>query len=88
MADDRSSDEGKTIVAPNIGLVTKQTVQVGPRWAVIGIFLILFGGMLYLTASFILPVVFALPSSASSGVGSRCPSRSPRSSWFSVLWSA
>ena len=60
MADDRSSDEGKTIVAPNIGLVTKQTVQVGPRWAVIGIFLILFGGMLYLTASFILPVVFAL----------------------------
>lgn len=60
MADDRSTDEGKTIVAPNIGLVTKQTVQVGPRWAVIGIFLILFGGMLYLTASFILPVVFAL----------------------------
>lgn len=60
MAEKRSADEGKTIVAPNIGLVTKQTVQVGPRWAVIGIFLILFGGMLYLTASFILPVVFAL----------------------------
>ncbi|KAA0970118.1 AI-2E family transporter [Aureimonas fodinaquatilis] len=52
--------ERKTVVAPNIGLVTKQTVQVGPRWAVIGIFLILLGGALYLTASFLLPVVFAI----------------------------
>ena len=34
--------------------------QVGPRWAVIGIFVILFGGALYLTATFTLPVVFAL----------------------------
>ncbi|WP_062226387.1 AI-2E family transporter [Aureimonas frigidaquae] len=55
-----SGGDPKMIVAPNIGLVNRQTVQSGPRWAVIGIFLILFGGMLYLTASFILPVVFAL----------------------------
>lgn len=51
--------EGTTVVAPNIGLVNRQTLQVGPRWAVIGIFLILLGGALYLTASFTLPVVFA-----------------------------
>ena len=34
--------------------------SIGPRWAVIGIFLILLGGALYLTASFTLPVVVAL----------------------------
>ncbi len=57
--DSDETAEGTTVVAPNIGLVNRQTFQVGPRWAVIGIFLILLGGALYLTASFTLPVVFA-----------------------------
>lgn len=48
------------IVTRNIGLINKQTVQIGPRWAVIGIFLIMLGGALYMTASFTLPVIFAL----------------------------
>ncbi|MDY8107795.1 AI-2E family transporter [Fulvimarina sp. 2208YS6-2-32] len=46
--------------ATAIGLVAKQTVEVGPRWAVIGIFFILLFGALYLTASFVLPVIVAL----------------------------
>lgn len=52
--------EATTVVSPNIGLVNRQTIQVGPRWAVIGIFLILFFGALYLSRDFVLPVVFAL----------------------------
>ena len=34
--------------------------SIGPRWAIIGIFLILLFGALYLTSSFLLPVVIAL----------------------------
>ncbi|WP_244630961.1 AI-2E family transporter [Aureimonas sp. ME7] len=49
-----------TVAPPTIGLVNQQTFQIGPRWAVTGIFLILLFGALYLSASFILPVVFAL----------------------------
>lgn len=59
MPDGEDITGAKKVVAPNIGLVNKQTVQFGPRWAVIGIFIILFGGALYLTATFTLPVVFA-----------------------------
>ncbi|MFD2238458.1 AI-2E family transporter [Aureimonas populi] len=60
---ERTSEEhvkARTVVARNIGLISHQTVQLGPRWAVIGIFLILLGGALYMTASFTLPVIFAL----------------------------
>ncbi|ALN73205.1 AI-2E family transporter [Aureimonas sp. AU20] len=55
-----SKREPTTVVSPDIGLVNKQTIQVGPRWAVIGIFLILLFGALYLSRDFVLPVVFAL----------------------------
>ncbi|SJZ50359.1 AI-2E family transporter [Consotaella salsifontis] len=55
-----SSDDKTTIVAPAIGLVNNQMFGSGPRWAIVGIFLILFFGALYLAASFILPVVIAL----------------------------
>ena len=55
-----SKREATTVVSPNIGLVNRQTIQIGPRWAVIGIFLILFFGALYLARDFILPVVFAI----------------------------
>lgn len=48
------------IVAPAIGLVNRQTFQAGPRWAIVGIFLIMLFGALYLSSSFVLPVVFAL----------------------------
>ncbi|RIY03220.1 AI-2E family transporter [Aureimonas flava] len=48
------------IVAPAIGLVNRQTFQAAPRRAITGIFLILLFGALYLAASFVLPVVFAL----------------------------
>ncbi|RFC62884.1 AI-2E family transporter [Fulvimarina endophytica] len=44
----------------SIGLIARQTIEAGPRWAVIGIFFILFFGGLYLTASFVLPVILAL----------------------------
>ncbi|MBP0616264.1 AI-2E family transporter [Jiella sp. KSK16Y-1] len=47
-------------MSPTIGLVNTQTFESGPRWAVIGIFFILFFGALYLTASFLLPVILAL----------------------------
>lgn len=57
---DRPKREATRIVSPNIGLINTQTIQLGPRWAVIGIFLILFFGALYLSRDFILPVVFAL----------------------------
>ncbi|MEF2073642.1 AI-2E family transporter [Consotaella aegiceratis] len=53
-------NDKNSIVAPAIGLVNSQTFQQGPRWAIIGIFLILFFGALYLAASFVLPVVIAL----------------------------
>ncbi|WP_427023337.1 AI-2E family transporter [Aureimonas ureilytica] len=55
-----SKREATTVVSPNIGLVNRQTIQIGPRWAVIGIFLILFFGALYLARDFVLPVVFAI----------------------------
>ncbi len=57
---DRPKREATRIVSPDIGLINAQTIQIGPRWAVIGIFLILFFGALYLSRDFILPVVFAL----------------------------
>lgn len=60
MPDGDQSSGGQTVVAPNIGLVTRQSIQVGPSWAIVGIFIILLGGALYLTATFTLPVVFAL----------------------------
>ncbi len=47
-------------IAPAVERVDSQTFETGPRWAVIGIFLILLVGGLYLTASFILPVIIAL----------------------------
>ncbi|MEF2550245.1 AI-2E family transporter [Aurantimonas sp. A2-1-M11] len=46
--------------SPTIGLVTNQHFEAGPRWALIGIFFILLFGALYLTASFVLPVIIAL----------------------------
>lgn len=46
--------------ATAIGLVAKQTIEAGPRWAVIGIFFMMLFGGLYLTASFVLPVIVAL----------------------------
>lgn len=47
-------------VDPAIGFVNAQPSQIGPRWAIVGIFFILLGGAFYLTASFLLPVVIAL----------------------------
>ncbi|WP_245413478.1 AI-2E family transporter [Mangrovicella endophytica] len=52
--------EKNTTIAPAIGLVNTQTFESGSRWAVVGIFFILFFGALYLSASFVLPVVIAL----------------------------
>lgn len=49
-----------TNFSPTLGLVTRQTFESGPRWAVIGIFFILLFGGLYLTASFVLPVIIAV----------------------------
>ncbi|MBO0904758.1 AI-2E family transporter [Jiella sp. MQZ13P-4] len=43
-----------------MGLVNTQNFESGPRWAVIGTFFILFFGALYLTASFLLPVILAV----------------------------
>ena len=45
---------------PTIGLMNPPTLQHVPRWAIIGIFFILLFGMLYLAASFVLPVIIAL----------------------------
>ena len=56
----RRSDQRSTTISPTIGLVNTQNFETGPRWAVIGIFFILFFGALYLTASFLLPVILAL----------------------------
>ena len=56
----RRSEPRSTTISPTIGLVNKQNFESGPRWAVIGIFFILFFGALYLTASFLLPVILAL----------------------------
>ena len=53
-------DKRSTTLSPTIGLVTNQHIEAGPRWAVIGIFFILLFGALYLTASFVLPVIIAL----------------------------
>ncbi|MER0239752.1 AI-2E family transporter [Fulvimarina sp. MAC8] len=53
-----ASDNSSSATA--IGLVTRQSVEVGPRWAVIGIFFMMLFGGLYLTASFVLPVIIAV----------------------------
>ncbi|MEX6508902.1 AI-2E family transporter [Jiella sp. M17.18] len=50
----------ETTTSPAAGLVRKQVFEIGPRWAIIGIFLILTFGALYLTASFVLPVIIAI----------------------------
>ncbi len=47
-------------VPATIELVHAQAIAASPRWAIIGIFFILLFGGLYLTASFVLPVVIAL----------------------------
>jgi predicted PurR-regulated permease PerM len=60
MSETKHEPREPAIVAPAIGLVNRQTFQAGPRWAITGIFLILLFGALYLAASFVLPVVFAL----------------------------
>ncbi len=60
MSETKQEPKQPAIVAPAIGLVNRQTFQAGPRWAITGIFLILLFGALYLSASFVLPVVFAL----------------------------
>lgn len=52
--------ESAQAVSPDSGAPKPQKVPIGPRWAVIGIFLILFFGALYFSRDFILPVVFAL----------------------------
>ncbi|WP_255618202.1 AI-2E family transporter [Aurantimonas sp. VKM B-3413] len=57
---EKTPDSRGTTIAPTIGLVNKQKFEHGPRWAVIGIFLILSFGALYLTASFVLPVIIAI----------------------------
>ena len=49
-----------TVVAPTIGLINRQTFETGPRWALIGIFLLMLFGALYMAASFVLPVIIAL----------------------------
>ncbi|MEN3793161.1 AI-2E family transporter [Fulvimarina sp. MAC3] len=46
--------------ATAIGLLASQSFETGPRWAVIGIFFMMLFGGLYLTASFVLPVIVAL----------------------------
>ncbi|EAU41411.1 hypothetical protein FP2506_01550 [Fulvimarina pelagi HTCC2506] len=46
--------------ATAIGLLARQSVEFGPRWAVIGIFFMMLFGGLYLTASFVLPVIIAV----------------------------
>lgn len=56
----RRSDQRSTTISPTIGLVNTQNFESGPRWAVIGIFFILLFGALYLTASFVLPVILAI----------------------------
>ena len=53
-------EQSTTTNSPTIGLVTPPNSQSGPRWAIIGIFFILLFGALYLTASFVLPVIIAL----------------------------
>ncbi|MBB4001348.1 MAG: AI-2E family transporter [Aurantimonas endophytica] len=53
-------EQRTTTISPTIGLVSPQSSQSGPRWAIIGIFFILLFGALYLAASFVLPVVIAL----------------------------
>lgn len=64
MSERASSDNrADSLAAPPptpIGLVDPQTIQPAPRWAIIGIFFILLFGGLYLTASFVLPVIIAL----------------------------
>lgn len=60
MSETKQEPREPAVVAPAIGLVNRQTFQAGPRWAITGIFLILLFGALYLSASFVLPVVFAL----------------------------
>ncbi|MCQ0987342.1 AI-2E family transporter [Jiella marina] len=50
----------RSSISPTIGLINSQSFHTGPRWAVIGIFFILFFGALYLTSSFLLPVILAL----------------------------
>lgn len=56
--------DGKTLATPSDQVgdadASIRNREIGPRWAIIGIFLILLGGALYLTASFTLPVVVAL----------------------------
>ena len=56
----RRSEQRSTTISPTIGLVNTQKFESGPRWAIIGIFFILLFGALYLTASFVLPVILAL----------------------------
>ena len=53
-------DKRSTVLAPTIGLINRQTFETGPRWAVIGIFLLMMFGALYMAASFILPVIISL----------------------------
>lgn len=49
-----------TVVSPTIGLINRQTFETGPRWAVIGIFLLMMFGALYMASSFVLPVIISL----------------------------
>ena len=61
---DRQADETsihQTGASPAPSDVHHQVArQAGPRWAIVGIFLILLFGALYLTSSFVLPVMIAL----------------------------
>ena len=56
----KSSDKRSTVIAPTVGLINRQTFETGPRWAVIGIFMLMLFGALYMAASFILPVIISL----------------------------
>ncbi len=60
--DARRSAIGANVVEPGAKPVveTITPAAVAPRWAIVGIFLLLLVGALYFTASFVLPVVFAL----------------------------
>ncbi len=49
-----------TVMSPTIGLINRQTFETGPRWAVIGIFVLMMFGALYMAASFVLPVIISL----------------------------